>query len=184
MAALSCAVLAGIAVLALAVVAIAMLLFNQPVHAHACTFGCDTTREGYGGTVYPAQLSPQQQAAYRQEDMRVIARLRDSLRRVDPEVFGRISIYPSAHQSYTDQKRRIFLRLRDRHGRLYPERVLRLVLAHEFSHHISTSEWGHGPVFQANFSRVLRKARDMGVDVASESEVPREYIHPEAEAGW
>lgn len=171
-AALTAAVIVAVVSLTLAVLAIAMLLFHDPPR---CTFWM---REGYGA-VYPAQLTPQQQASYRDEDMWVIARLRASLRGVNPEVFGRISIYPSAHQSYTDQKRRIFLRLRDRRGRLYPERVLRLVLAHEFSHHISTSEWGHGPVFQANFSRVLRKARDMGVDIASESEVPREYIAPE-----
>lgn len=136
---------------------------------------------GRGGStraVYPATLSPEQQQDFMREDLEVIARLRGQMERIDPELFKTVKIYSSAHQSYTDQKQRIYLKLRDKHGRLYPDRVLRLVLAHEAAHQMSKNEWGHGRVFTANFKKILARAAQLGIDVAQEREVPPEYIHP------
>lgn len=134
---------------------------------------------GFATGVYPAVLSPEQQQDFMREDLEVIGRLRGQMERIDPKLFGSVKIYSSAHQSYTDQKQRIYLKLRDKHGRLYPDRVLRLVLAHEAAHQMSKNEWGHGKVFTANFKMILAKAASLGIDVAHEREVPAEYIHVE-----
>jgi hypothetical protein len=166
-------VLIGAGIVALSVaLGVALLRRQAPAQQQP-----DADGEGFGvwaGATDPTAGGPDEWRA----DMDTLRRLRASAVRAVP--FARtVRLYPGAC-SYTDVKSRIYLRLRDASGRPFPDRLLLLALLHELAHmSLSHAEQGpdpHGPPFVRRLSEFLTRARDAGLDVAAEAEVPVAYL--------
>jgi hypothetical protein len=92
----------------------------------------------------------------------VLINLREKFRKLDPS-YANIPMVLSHNGAYTEGKSYIAMCIRDpKSGEMYDENVVMYVALHELAHYLSKS-YGHGPEFIMNFSRLLERARRMGL---------------------
>jgi len=105
-------------------------------------------------------ISFKQVENYNRKNDPMINHIKRVLKPIIPEI-NDINIYAS-DRSFTINKKDIYLCLRKKSGEYYPLNMLIYVVAHEYSHRITTSI-GHTEEFYKNFDKIQKKLELHGI---------------------